>query len=467
LVYPTFAATQSDRLDDIMALHAQDLHGQLEQKAKAAAGWGRKIAIWPFAPDERLPISHEKARLLNDRLQHALQRLSNGRYDFKGRRELRRVISDLAEAGTDLDDAVDIVRRHATADILIIGKFLISEDQIASNFKAVGLRGDWTGSILATTGTRNLPQMSGGDQVRLAQFIRHAAAAFAEGAHDMTELHQSGIQFQDTGQQPEFGSYMERMLTAEIVGSFRRKGHAVKVKRAELSNSQLGGMRDRTVDPKKLKPKHFDSRPGVYVLSGTYWDIGRNVDLALSLSDSGGAPVTYRGSVLKSSIGPNLRLRPESDLEFLRKNVLRGPVRLRLTSARGKDPVYRLNDKLNLLIEVSRRAWLYCFYLQSNGDLIKIYPNEYMKPAPLAGGRLHTIPGWLYPFLFTVSEPVGVEVVKCFASESDVLDDLPEAMRRPEVGPLPAGMTQRLRDAFARLRTARVSEASLVITVIR
>ena len=464
---PVVAAAEPARIDAVMALHAKDLHDQLGRKHALVGGLGRRIAIWPYAPDERLPISHEQARLLNDRLEHELQRLSEGKYDFRGRRELRTVIGDLAEAGRDVDDAIAVVTSHASADILITGKFSINGDRITSNFKAVGLRGSWTGSILATTGTRELAHVSGRQQVQLTQFLQHAAYAFAEGAHDMTELHLAGIQFQDSGQQPEFGGYMERMLTAEIVDAFRRKGHAIKVKRAELSKTQLGGMRGSVVDPRKLKPKNFDPRTGVYVLSGTYWDIGRSVDLVLNLSDSNGAPVTYRASIIKQSIGANLKLHPESDLNFLRKNVLRGPVKLRVTSARGKDPVYRLNDKLNLLIEVSQNAWLYCFYLQSTGELFKIYPNNYKKPAALAGGRLHTIPGRLFPFDFTITEPVGVDLVKCFASKRDVLKDLPKPLRRLEVEPLPAGMIQRLRDAFARTRASRVSEASLVITVNR
>ena len=116
---------------------------------------------------------------------------------------------------------------------------------------------------------------------------------------------------------------------------------------------------------------------------------------------------------------------------------------------------------------MSRDAWLYCFYLQSNGELLKIYPNGYAAPAALAAGRLHTIPGRIYPFEFTLTEPAGVELVKCFASERDLTPDLPEALRRPEIAALPAGTAQRLRDAFAHAPGADASEASLVISVDR
>ncbi len=466
-VYPVHAVAKSKSIDAVMELHAKDLHEQLERKYRIFSRLGRKVAIWPFAPDEHLPISHEQARLLNDRLEHALQQLSKGKYDFRGRRELRTVIRELAESGGELDDSIAVVQRHASADILITGKFSIEGDHIASNYKAIALGGDRTGSILATTATRELPLGSGRQSVQLNQFLRHAADKFLDGASDMTELHLAGIKYQDTGQQPEFGSYMEKMLEAEISSAFRRRGHRIKVKRAELSELQLRGMRGREVDRRRLQPKNFDPRSGVYVLTGTYWDLGSAVDLEVRLSDSQGAPLTHRASVIRNSIGANLNLYPQSDLEYLRKNVLRSSLGLRLRSARGKDPVYYLNEKLNLLIEVNQDAWLYCFYLQSTGELFKIYPNNHGKPAVLAGKRLHTIPGKMFPFDFTITEPIGVDLVKCFASTRDVLKELPEPLQRLAVEPLPVGMSQRLREAFARPRDAGVSEASLVVNVIR
>ena len=453
----------SAALDAVMALHAKDLSDQL----KHGGGKTQKIAIWPYAPDERLPISHDRARFLNDRLEHALQLLSKGTLVFRGRRELRTVIRDLAESGEGLDDPIAVVRAHAAADILIIGRISIIGERLVSNFKAVALRDGRTGSILATSRTRELPLAPGGQRVELAQFVAHAASALAAGAPDMAELHQAGIQFQDSGQQPPFGSYMERMLAAEIVETFRHNGQRIIVKRAELSQERLGDMRGEPVDSEKLKPRNFDPRTGVYVLSGTYWDMGGGIDLEIRLSDARGAPVSFRGGIVKSSIGAGLALRPDTDLAFLRKNTLRGPVRLDLTSARGKDPVYRVDERLDLLIRVSRDAWLYCFYLQSSGELLKIYPNGFAKPAVLAAGRLHTIPGRIYPFEFTLTEPAGVDLVKCFASPRDVIKDLPAPLRRPEVTPLPAGTAQRLRDAFANAQGAEISEASLVITVGR
>ena len=396
----------------------------------------------------------------------ALQRL--GRYEIKARRELRTVLRELEETGSE--DLMAGLQESLSADILITGKFSIEGDQIKSIYKAVTYR---TGSILATTRMRSHPLDSGQQSVQLEQSIRHAADRFLNDASDMTELHLAGIKFQNSGQQPEFGDYLESKLVAAISGAFGRKGHRIKVRRSELSESQLHAMQGTEVDRRRLQPKNFDPRSGVYVLTGSYWVLRGVVEIEVRLSDSQGAPLIHQQSVTRMSIDPGLKLYPESDHDFLRKNVLRGSLRLRLGTARGEVPVYNLKEKLNLLIKVDHDAWLYCFYLDSEGKLFKFYPNEYGKPAALAGNRLHTIPRDIRPtrgkpgFSLEISEPIGVDLIKCFASKRDILKELPRPLRSLKVEALPNGTAQQLRRAFARIRDAGVSEASLVLNINR
>ena len=120
-----------------------------------------------------------------------------------------------------------------------------------------------------------------------------------------------------------------------------------------------------------------------------------------------------------------------------------------------------------LLIETDRNAWLYCFYRQSDRKWFKIFPNAYYADPVIRGNRLHTIPDENYPFEFAITEPAGMELVKCFAVDRDVAGDLPPALRSLDPRPLPAGMDTRLPDIFRALRDAGVSEASLIITVER
>ena len=197
-VYPGRAVAEAASIDAVMELHAKDLHKQLERKYKNSSGLGRKVAIWPYAPDEQLPIAHKQARELNDRLLSALQRLPGSKYDFRARRELRAVMRELDETGGGSDDPADLVQRHISADILIQGQFYIEGEQIKSNYKAIALRKGQTGSILATSKTRSLPLGSGTQSFQLNQFFQHAARRFRNDASEMTELHLGGVRFQNS-----------------------------------------------------------------------------------------------------------------------------------------------------------------------------------------------------------------------------------------------------------------------------
>ncbi len=144
-----------------------------------------------------------------------------------------------------------------------------------------------------------------------------------------------------------------------------------------------------------------------------------------------------------------------------------GPVALELSSGRGHDPIYRIGEKLNLLIKLDQGAWLYCFYHQADGSLLKILPNLHHTDPFLPGGRVHAVPGEIFPFDLNVTEPPGVEHVTCYAMTRDVTADLPAALQREEVSPLPPGTVSRLREIFRGIPGACVSEASLKITVNR
>ena len=461
---PTIATAETASIDAVMELHAKDL---LDQLGRGAPKTGAKprIAIWPYAPDEPLPIPLDQARGLNDRLEHYLQHHAKGRFEFKARRELITVIRELEESGDISEDPVAVAKRHAAADILIEGTITGIGGRISAVYKALRLTGS-TGSILATSKQRELPIAIGEPEFGLGQAILQTAREFVERASDMTELHKAGIRYQNTGQQPEFGSYIEQKITDAIVNAFGARGRTIRVKRAQIDPARLDRMRGEKVDRKNLIPRNFDPRDGVYTLTGEYWVLGKGVDLRLRLRDARGATIPVEKRIIKASIdGLGLRLHPRTELEFLRENLLHGSVRLTLSSDRGKDPLYKVGEPLNLLIEVSRKAWLYCFYLQSDKKLLKIYPNDHHKPAALAARRLHTIPGRMFPFDFKVTKPIGAELVKCFATRRNVIAELPRALRNRKVAPLPNGTARRLREVFGRLRGAEVTEASLVITV--
>ncbi len=142
-------------------------------------------------------------------------------------------------------------------------------------------------------------------------------------------------------------------------------------------------------------------------------------------------------------------------------------IAVRLSSARGRDPTYRIGETLDLLIELDRDAWLYCFYLQVDGRLIKLFPNIHHRIAWLVGGRQHKVPGALYPFDLDIIEPPGKESLTCFATTRNVEADLPAELRRMEIAPLSEDVALSVAEIFRNIPDVGMTEASLTITVTR
>jgi hypothetical protein len=143
------------------------------------------------------------------------------------------------------------------------------------------------------------------------------------------------------------------------------------------------------------------------------------------------------------------------------------PIGVRVSTDRGRQPSYRIGEKLNLLIELDRDAWLYCFYRQVGGRLFKFFPNVHHRVAWLAGGRTHRVPGEIYPFDLNITEPPGKESLTCFAANRNVTSDLPEELRELDLSPVPSGTAKRLGEIFRNLPDAEVTEADMTITVSR
>jgi hypothetical protein len=175
--------------------------------------------------------------------------------------------------------------------------------------------------------------------------------------------------------------------------------------------------------------------------------------------------VAWQGNIRADSLPSGVVVRPKWDLGRLAGPNRPGPIEFDLSSDRGKDPVYRIGDKLNLLVRVNRPAWLYCYYLQTDNKLLRIIPNKFQREMRLQAGRAEVFPGETLPFALPFLPPDGIELVKCFATNRDVEGELPEGMGGYDFKPLPRSAEWRLLDIFRDLPDAQVSEASLIITL--
>jgi hypothetical protein len=476
------AAAQSKADADPMAAIADELlwginrTGGIYDRVKVLiTGVKPSIAVAPFDAD-KIPIGKPLADRYTENLLSELIRKAAGMYKFKPRAALIAIIDDMRETGVlddpDRNPIAELLKR-ARADVLVTGKMALEGRELILSFKAVLVDGE----VLVATRARRFPLTreqadATAATLTLEQGMREAVRHLAKGASDMTELRLGGVRFGDTGVQPPFGRYLEGLLSDLLQKAFPDvlTERRLVVRRAELGARQIAAMRGSPVEAEAMRRERFDIAPGVYLLTGKYWDFGLSVDVSVKLTDHEGTVVGWRDRVRADSLPPGMVLRPDKDLTELREGDGFGEIDFALTSARGKDPAYRIKERLDLLMRTDRDAWVYCFYFQADGKTVQIFPNphfwtKYREPR-LAGKILHTVPdSKLFPFELTLAEPTGEEAIKCFAVTRDVTDDLPEELRGRSLEPLPEDMAARLPRIFRGLRDAAVSEASLAITV--
>jgi hypothetical protein len=430
-----------------------------------------RLAVWPFEADA-IPVAKPAADDVTEALTRALLVKAGGRYDVIARDSLRSLIADLERTGVWDESGgapvATLLKSAGDIDILLEGRLAIQDGSVTVRYRALSR----DGIVLAQTAPRAIAldaaraSLTAGT-LGLDQAATAAARVLADQAPDMSELRLGGIRFEASGEQPPFGLYLQERMATALANAYASplSDRRLKIAAAEMESERLGRLDGSAVATRDLGKAALLPARGIYLLTGTYWVFPDGIELRLSLSDRERRTAGWTGRLRNDSTG-TLALRPGSDLAALRDRDGLGPLAFEVTSGRGRDPAYRIGEKLTLVLRSDRDAWLRCFYRQADRRWVKIFPNAYQRSARLAAGRALTVPGSGHPFDLTVAGPVGTELVKCFAATRDLDADLPPELRA-DGRILEAGWDQSLLAAFQRLTDAGLSEASLVINVVR
>jgi hypothetical protein len=447
----------------------------------AAADWLRKtfqsrngkkprIAIWPFDKD-KIRIAVAIAGEYNARLRARMIHRAGERYQFVAPAVMADTVAALRKFGVlgdkDENAIAALFDAKLRADILVRGNLRKSGQELFLSYAAVKMTGELAGET-APVQVRVLGQDLG-NVIPIDAAIDQAARAFRDLAFDMTELRIGGISFEDTGFKPPAGAFLERRLADALANEFANPltGRKLTVKPLAVGKALSGG---KKISAKALRDDTSNASAASYVLKGDYWDMGKALEIRVNLANGLGQTVSWKGRVAKADFA-NVEIYPKSRPGPRPGYAGLGPISLQLTSDRGKNPRYRIGDKMHLKIRLDRDAWLYCFYRQADGDMIQMLPNRFTRQKLItpkfAAGVLHTIPGEeIFPFNFDISAPAGSEKVRCFATSRDVLRDLPTGLRGRSFDPIGPKTQARLSRIFRQIPGAAVSESSLSVTVI-
>jgi len=440
-IAPAVAAADRSDLD---AGLAQLAGGLLQQLGDVAPTDGNpvRIAVWPL-DDEHGPLQPAQADRLNRLLRQHLRIAAPPWLRLVARDDMPALLADASEFAATPDPVAALVE-EAAVDVLIVGHVSRHDHGLRLSYDAYAVR---DGTLLAGSGPLSISHaaIAIAPQLGLEAAIRQMARSLRETAPDMTELRLHKVGYQDSGQQPAFGTYVQDLMVAALEQAF------------------ADGLTGRKL---VVRP---DAAPAAnaarsYVLSGSYWEAGAAVDLRFRLRNGRGASVSTRRLVDGASLPTGVALRPAAGADGAVRPAA-ATIGLTLSTDRGDAPVYRIGEPFSLLVGLDRAAWLYCFYRQADGAIVRIVPNRHLPAARLAGGRIHAVPGRDAAFALIADAPAGNESVTCFATSEDVQTRLPAPLRAGGSGRLPAGWDWRLGHAFHRLPAAAVAEARVTITV--
>lgn len=427
-----------------------------------------KIAIHPFKAEE-LPIPLSEAQSYVEALSAALVAQSKGRYAIVGRHELGAVVDEIHQIGTrtqSINPLGDLMDR-AQSDLLAVGHLALQKDRVVLSYKLVETE---SGRIVSSAQGR-FKRLKGEGQASLSGLSLEGAAMQAarrlmRDASDVAHVMVQGLRYQTSGVHTAFGRYFMELLSDELraaAASGPRNINALTLSDFVVEEERFRGLKLAT--SQTLEDAQITSKKGRYLMKGTYWVLADHVEIRLTLVQQGGASLSWRGKVLKSELPADLTLvPPAAPIEDANIAPL-GPIDLYLSSNKGENPQYKVGEEMTLMVRTGQEAYLACYYMQADGAIFRIFPNKFMRANRVSGGFVQHIPGAGMPFAFEFAPPVGVEAVKCYATDVDVTDRIAPQTAKAAFVPIAQKNERELTRLYRSLRDVTLSEASLIVTV--
>lgn len=111
--------------------------------------------------------------------------------------------------------------------------------------------------------------------------------------------------------------------------------------------------------------------------------------------------------------------------------------------------LFKPGERIKLLVTPSHDAHVYCYLQDETRRIVRFYPNRFSKTALVKADAPLEIPG---PMRFEIVANTRnvTETIACFASERDVMGELPAAVVGTDLAKLPVSSLDDVSSAFAR-----------------
>ena len=133
-----------------------------------------------------------------------------------------------------------------------------------------------------------------------------------------------------------------------------------------------------------------------------------------------------------------------------------GPMTLTLSTTNSQTRFAR-GEPVSLLVRPTRDSHVYCYLQDETAKITRFYPNRFAKDSLVLASKPLSLPG---PMRFQlVMNAKGVqETIACFATQRDVLADLPQNIVGVDFEPLPVSTLEQIRGAFVNTTGGAVAQ---------
>lgn len=135
---------------------------------------------------------------------------------------------------------------------------------------------------------------------------------------------------------------------------------------------------------------------------------------------------------------------------------------LRIATSSDTRPGSKPGKAVQLTIRPSRDAHVYCYMQDKEGQVKRFFPNRFQRDSRVQPADGLKLPGAMK---FEIGlPPQGVrETVACFATEQDVLAQLPDAFNVGDFDTLPVGSLDQVKSAFAQATRGPLAQDTILL----
>lgn len=173
---------------------------------------------------------------------------------------------------------------------------------------------------------------------------------------------------------------------------------------------------------------------------------------APSNSASGATSGAVRGPASGSASGP---------ARGPARGAASAPLALQIAAANDARWFTR-GEPVQLTVRPNRDAHVYCYLQDENRKIMRFFPNRFQRDSRVQPAEGLALPGAMRFELFMNLRGVQ-ETVACFATERDVLPQLPPVVSAGDFDPLPVASLEQVRHAFVKASGGLVAQESFLL----